>query len=79
MGEVITLQEAMERLRAAKAREAGVEPQEIQIRERVHLEKFDGGRADIAAGLQPSEYVVIENGRVVHREVNGEVQSTEEG
>jgi len=72
MVEKITLQEALERLRATKAEQAGVTPQEIKVRERVHLEKFDGGRADIAAGLEPSEYVVMEDGVVVYREVNGQ-------
>ena len=71
-GEVLTLKEVLERLRAAKAKESGVDPQEVRIRERTHVEKFDGGRADILAGLKPSEYVILEDGKVVHREVQGQ-------
>ncbi len=71
MTEEITLREAVERLRVRKAAEAGVEPEEIRIRERTHIEKFDGGRADILAGLKPSEYVILEDGKPVYREVHG--------
>jgi len=59
---VLTLREVLERLRARKALEAGVDPAEINVHERVHIEKFDGGRADIEAGLQPSEYIIYESG-----------------
>jgi hypothetical protein len=72
MSEIISLDEALKRLKIKKADELGVEPDQIGIKERVHIEKFDGGRADIAAGLKPSEYVIIEDGKVVHREINGE-------
>mgnify|MGYP001562332714 CR=1 FL=1 len=59
---ILTLREVLDRLRALKAKQAGVDPAEINVRERVHIEKFDGGRADIEAGLQPSEYVIYESG-----------------
>lgn len=65
---ILTLREVLERLRASKARQAGIDPAEVQIRERVHIEKFDGGRADIEAGLQPSEYLIAESG-VVRRQI----------
>jgi len=59
---VLTLRDVLERLRARKAQQAGVDPAQINVRERVHIEKFDGGRADIEAGLQPSEYIIYESG-----------------
>ncbi len=52
-------------MKKKKAETKNLVPQEVQIRERLHLEKFDGGRADIAAGLEPSEVLIIENGKVV--------------
>ncbi len=55
----------IEEIKKKKAETKNLVPQEVQIRERLHLEKFDGGRADIAAGLEPSEVLVIENGKVV--------------
>ena len=67
-GTVLTLRQVLDRLRALKAKQASVDPAEINIRERVHIEKFDGGRADIEAGLQPSEYVIYESG-VARRQV----------
>lgn len=73
------LDEALRRLREQKAGELGVEPEQIGIKERVHLEKFDGGRKDIEAGLKPVEYVIIEDGKIVHREVNGQETPCEEG
>jgi len=61
--EVTSLGEVLENMKKKKAEEKGLQPSEVQIRERVHLEKFDGGRDDIAAGLEPSETLIIESGK----------------
>jgi len=63
--EITTVGEILDEMKKKKAEEKGIQPQEVVVRERMHLEKFDGGRADIAAGLEPSEVLVIEGDKVI--------------
>ncbi len=67
--EITTVGEILEEMKKKKAADKGIQPQEVVVRERMHLEKFDGGRADIAAGLEPSEVLVIEGDRIVEHHI----------
>ncbi|MFQ5831069.1 MAG: hypothetical protein ACE5JD_18255 [Candidatus Methylomirabilia bacterium] len=51
-----------------------LETDEVKIRERTHVEKFDH------SGDTPKliEYLIVEDGRVVHRETPGDATTKEE-
>jgi len=65
--EQITMDELIQRIIAEKAKKAEVEPQEISVSERTHLEIWnDKGRAEILAGEEPDEVITFEKGKIVH-------------